>query len=560
MPEVRSFTQQVGKLFVFEGSDGVGKTTVSQKVSEGLRNKGFDVLLLSFPGKEPNTLGELIYKIHHNSKEFGIKEFAPTSLQTLHIAAHIDCIENRILPALAKNQIVVLDRFWWSTVVYGLAIGIAQEALDAMVKLEKVVWGQVKPDQLFLVTRKKPFREELDKRMWSKVCKVYDGLYNDQKHIHPTCNIANTKSLDNTVQAVLKIILENHFSNEIHIDDEILKGEEPRVEVKTTIYSPKSHWVPTQTTKVFDTYWRFAAERQAIFFKRYKGESGPWTNDNILKQYKFTNAYRASDRVSQYLIKHVIYKGDQSPDEVFFRTILFKTFNKIETWKHLQQAFGEVTWKEFDLRAYDNFLTETRNSRITIYSGAYIMPSGGKAFGHSSKHANNLELIKAMMNDSLPYKICDAHSMQQVFELLRSYPMIGDFLAYQYATDINYSNMTNFSEMSFVVPGPGARDGIRKCFSDFGGLNEIDLIKLVADRQDKEFERLGLNFQDLWGRKLQLIDCQNLFCEVDKYARIAHPEIVGITGRNRIKQKLKVTPRRIPFYYPPKWKINDKIS
>jgi hypothetical protein len=138
--------------------------------------------------------------------------------------------------------------------------------------------------------------------------------------------------------------------------------------------------------------------------------------------------------------------------------------------------------------------------------------------------------------------------------------MIGDFLAYQYATDINYSNMTNFSEMSFVVPGPGARDGIRKCFSDFGGLSEIDLIKLVADRQDKEFERLGLIFQDLWGRKLQLIDCQNLFCEVDKYARIAHPEIVGITGRNRIKQKFKVTPRRIPFYYPPKWKINDKIS
>ena len=86
------------------------------------------------------------------------------------------------------------------------------------------------------------------------------------------------------------------------------------------------------------------------------------------------------------------------------------------------------------------------------------------------------------------------------------------------------------------------------------------MIKLVAERQDREFERLGLNFQNLWGRKLQLIDCQNLFCEVDKYARVAHPDITGITGRNRIKQRFKVTPRKIPFFYPPKWKINDRIS
>ena len=150
--------------------------------------------------------------------------------------------------------------------------------------------------------------------------------------------------------------------------------------------------------------------------------------------------------------------------------------------------------------------------------------------------------------------------MQHVFDLLRSYPMIGDFLAYQYATDINYSELTDFSEMSFVVPGPGARDGLQKCFSDPGGFSEVDLIRLVADRQEDEFKRLGLNFQDLWGRKLQLIDCQNLFCEVDKYARVAHPEIIGISGRSRIKQKFRALEKRIQFFYPPKWEINQKVS
>jgi len=329
---------------------------------------------------------------------------------------------------------------------------------------------------------------------------------------------------------------------------------------KTTIIIPKSHWLPTKITEVFDTYWRFAAERQSIFFKRFDGEKPPWTQDHILQQYKFTNAYRASDRVSQYLIKRVIYEGDQSPDEVFFRIILFKTFNKIETWKLLLEKFSEISWDGFNFKAYDNFLSESKANKVRIYSGAYIMPSGGKSFGHGAKHSDNLELIKKMMIDGVPSKICDAKSMQEVFDLLRSYPMIGNFLAYQYASDINYSNMTDFSEMSFVIPGPGAKDGLQKCFSDPAGLSEIDLIKLTAERQDKEFERLGLNFQDLWGRRLQLIDCQNLFCEVDKYARVAHPKVTGITGRNRIKQKFRANDRKILFYYPPKWKINDNIS
>jgi hypothetical protein len=165
-----------------------------------------------------------------------------------------------------------------------------------------------------------------------------------------------------------------------------------------------------------------------------------------------------------------------------------------------------------------------------------------------------------MLEDQVPDRISNAKSMQAVFELLRSYPMIGDFLSYQYATDINYSILTDFSEMSFVMPGPGAKDGLQKCFSDFGGLSEVDLIKLTADRQKEEFARLGIQFQDLWGRPLQLIDCQNLFCEVDKYARIAHPEIKGITGRTRIKQKFRQTYEPIVYFYPPKWNINDAVN
>jgi hypothetical protein len=114
--------------------------------------------------------------------------------------------------------------------------------------------------------------------------------------------------------------------------------------------------------------------------------------------------------------------------------------------------------------------------------------------------------------------------------------------------------------MEFVVPGPGALDGIRKCFSSLGGFSETDIIKLMADTQAREFEEYGLEFKDLWGRPLQLVDCQNIFCEVDKYSRVAHPLINGISGRKRIKQELKPNPKKVEYWFPPKWGINENIS
>src|SRR4029453_9341554 len=151
-------------------------------------------------------------------------------------------------------------------------------------------------------------------------------------------------------------------------------------------------------------------------------------------------------------------------------------------------------------------------------------------------------------------------SMAEVFQLLRGYPGIGDFLAYQFLIDINYSAVINFDEMDFVVPGPGARDGLRKCFGPAASGIEADLIRYMSDSQEEHFIRLGLGLPALNGRRLQLIDCQNLFCEVDKYARLAHPEITGYLGRSRIKQRFRPADEVLTSWFPPKWGINSPVS
>ncbi len=309
-----------------------------------------------------------------------------------------------------------------------------------------------------------------------------------------------------------------------------------------------------RTTPVFETYWRFAFERQQVFFKRVLGLPPPWTSDPILRSYRFTNVYRVSDRVSQYLIRRVIYEGDQSEEEIFFRIILFKLFNRIETWELIQAHLGPIRWKTFDLDRYDRILHEALRNGSRVYSAAYIMPC--PPFNANRKHKNHLVLLNWMMRDRVPFKVASARSLRDVFLLLRSYPSVGNFLAYQFAIDLNYSNLTNFSEMQFVVAGPGARSGIRKTFSDTAGLSEEDVIRAVTEFAGREFERLGLAFRPLCGRPLQLIDCQNLFCEVDKYSRVAHPEVNG-GSRTRIKQRFVAAARPTPQWYPPKWGLQQ---
>lgn len=326
-----------------------------------------------------------------------------------------------------------------------------------------------------------------------------------------------------------------------------------------TIHVPLS---PAKTTVVYDSYWQFAALRQEVFFNRLKGNPFPWSKDPILNQYKFTNVYRAADRVSQYLIKNVIYDQalPNSPKEVLFRILLFKLFNKIETWELLTKKFSALTFEDYNFQHYDKVLNDAITKGHRIYSAAYIMPSGQSYFGFLRKHSNHLKLIKLILDEATDERLMSAKTMQQAFEILKQFPGLGDFLAYQLLIDINYSPILNFSESEFVVPGPGAKGGISKCFEHTAGLSHVEIIKLVTDRQEQEFERLGLSFQRLWGRPLQLIDCQNLFCEVDKYARVKHPEIKGTSNRIKIKQTFKKNDKKIDFWFPPKWNINNNIS
>lgn len=187
--------------------------------------------------------------------------------------------------------------------------------------------------------------------------------------------------------------------------------------------------VPNDAT--FKYYFYFIQERMNIFWKKFEN-SNNLTDDPILQTFKFTNVYRACDRVSQYLIKNIIYKDFDryTPEDVLLRILVFKVFNKIETWEYLNEE-NEITTKTFNVQRLADALTRRQQTK-PIFSNAYMMAGSHAEYkGIPTKHQVWLQMIEdKFIKGKGIQKALKAKSMTDVYNQLRDYPLIGDFLAY----------------------------------------------------------------------------------------------------------------------------------
>ncbi|KAJ3509910.1 hypothetical protein NLJ89_g4968 [Agrocybe chaxingu] len=167
-------------------------------------------------------------------------------------------------------------------------------------------------------------------------------------------------------------------------------------------------------TVAFDTFWRFAAERKGIDDRRRAGLPAPWTKDEILQKYFFCNTFRVLDKGCQFLIKEVIEKGSQDPEEVVFRVILFNTFTKIETWELLARELGPLKWTTYNRMEYRKVLSRAVARGMALYTGAYIKPA--PHFGESTNYANHLYLLETLMDSKLASRLLVAPYMADVYD------------------------------------------------------------------------------------------------------------------------------------------------
>lgn len=173
----------MNNLIIFEGPDGTGKSSLAKLLVAKLKliHGENAAVYWAFPGRKPGTLGEYVYQFHHN--EALAKVTCPESVQLMHVAAHIDNMRNHIIPMLEDGKIVVLDRCYWSTWVYGLYDGVNPAFLSRAINLELPYWGDWGDmATMLLVTRTEPFYKGDDYNFsmdrWLKLTEYYERIFN----------------------------------------------------------------------------------------------------------------------------------------------------------------------------------------------------------------------------------------------------------------------------------------------------------------------------------------------------------------------------------------------
>lgn len=167
-----------GILIALEGPDGSGKSTQIKMLAKYLEEKGHKVLVTREPGG--TKISEKIRKIILDNDN---KEMCSISEALLYAASRAQLVEEVLKPALDNGEIILCDRFVYSSIVYqGIARGIGE---DKVKYINDIALNGMKPDLTIMINIS--YEEGLNRKMNQKKLdrlencgddfhkKVYDG-------------------------------------------------------------------------------------------------------------------------------------------------------------------------------------------------------------------------------------------------------------------------------------------------------------------------------------------------------------------------------------------------
>ena len=267
-------------------------------------------------------------------------------------------------------------------------------------------------------------------------------------------------------------------------------------------------------------YWQVERE-QIRLRKEVQKNPPPWTNDPILQQFKFCQVFREDDRTTRWFKKYIREPLKDDPS-VLMATVIFRWFNLIDTGRTLIKHNLHLDWDR--KRAIEEITKQPK-----WITGAYIIktPNG------MDKVSGVAECISHMWNDReiLVNKIVSENmNLEETWKLLRDYPYMGPFMAYEVVTDLRHTYLLKNANdiVTWANAGPGAMRGLNRltgralgfCKRSHDWNKEMNVLyKTVIQR---------LNKWILINRSYEMREIEGGLCEFDKYSRIAKGE-----GRTR---------------------------
>jgi len=152
-----------GRFLVFEGPDGSGKTTQFERFVARCRAAGLPVCEVREPGG--TMIGERIREVLLDTRS----TMSPRCEMLLYMASRAQLVEERINPALARNDVVIADRFVTSTIAYQGAAGVND---DDIAMVARAACGSTRPDLVLVFdvsdataeSRMGPERDRIEQR------------------------------------------------------------------------------------------------------------------------------------------------------------------------------------------------------------------------------------------------------------------------------------------------------------------------------------------------------------------------------------------------------------
>jgi hypothetical protein len=272
-------------------------------------------------------------------------------------------------------------------------------------------------------------------------------------------------------------------------------------------------------------YWCKA--RHEIHVKRVNLElPRPWTDDEVLRSYFFTNPYRENDKTTVWFREN-IRERLRNEDEVLMATVIFRWFNLIETgYTLLGDANHDdltVLWNE--RTAVARLQSMWGDGRTPVFTGAYMIKAGNGERG--CKIPNVCKAITRVWHerDRLLH-ICKSDCrLEALWESLTRFDHLGGFMAYEIVCDLRYTYLLDEATDvdTWANPGPGCLRGLLRLeggkipMKDNGRPNRNASVK---NPLPKMVDLLAVCRERLKGMpRFELREVEHSLCEWDKYER-----------------------------------------
>ena len=272
-------------------------------------------------------------------------------------------------------------------------------------------------------------------------------------------------------------------------------------------------------------YW--INERHNIYLKRLAGQPAPWTDDDIMRAYKFTNPFRENDRVTIWKRRHWTQPNNNKPWGLqIFNTCLFRMFG---TPEYAEAVGWQEEWNPGHLK---RVARERLDNKQKVFTGAYIVTNQGLTAPKEEVVVDHfLAPIWEAKEDLADLAHGDPY-LQVFHNELSKYRGWGGggFMAYEVVTDLNHMPVLSlaFDAFRWANAGPGAKRGLNRLSNrplNASGINWNDEMRDLLDEYAPQ--HLGAHIPM---NEVDMRCIEHSLCEWDKWMRVHQDQ-----GRPRSK-------------------------